>query len=344
MQEEIISIIVPIYNVEKYLDRCINSLLSQSYKNLEIILVDDGSPDNCPQMCDEYLLKDSRIKVIHKKNEGLGYARNSGLSVATGKYISFVDSDDYVSNDMCEKLILSAEKYNADIVYGGIVYENTETNEKTNSRPFDEIQVWRAEQVEDFFWGMIGCEPREKKDTIMEVSVWKALFKRSIFCNNDIKFVSEREFISEDVIFNIDFIPKCDCIVAIPDCIYYYCVNPNSLSKVFRTDRFEKVLSLYREMERRIENITSYTKVKYDLSMGRFLLARARTNTKQIVRHKSILSREEVNKGIRMICESKEVIKVLETYPISKLPVKYFLVAYFMKKRLYMFLKILFAI
>ena len=91
-----ISIIVPIYNVEKYLDRCIQSLLHQTLKDIEIILVDDGSPDRCSQMCDEYAKIDSRIKVIHKKNAGLGYARNSGIEIASGEYIAFVDSDDYV--------------------------------------------------------------------------------------------------------------------------------------------------------------------------------------------------------------------------------------------------------
>ena len=95
-----VSIIVPVYNVEKYLVRCMESLLNQTLKEIEIILVDDGSPDNCPQMCDEYARRDSRVKVIHKSNAGLGYARNSGLDVAVGEYIAFVDSDDYVDTSM----------------------------------------------------------------------------------------------------------------------------------------------------------------------------------------------------------------------------------------------------
>ena len=96
---DLISIIVPIYNVEKYLQECIESLLKQTYKNIEIILVDDGSPDNCPQICDEFLKKDKRIKVFHKVNGGLSDARNYGLERATGNYICFVDSDDFVTED-----------------------------------------------------------------------------------------------------------------------------------------------------------------------------------------------------------------------------------------------------
>lgn len=112
---ERISIIVPVFNVEKYLERCVNSLINQTYKNIEIILVDDGSPDLCPQMCDEYAKKDERIKVLHKKNGGLSDARNAGLDVATGEYIAFVDSDDWVETDFIETLYKNAKSENADI-------------------------------------------------------------------------------------------------------------------------------------------------------------------------------------------------------------------------------------
>lgn len=105
-----VSIIVPIYNVEKYLDRCMQSLLNQTLKEIEIVLVDDGSPDNCPKMCDEYAKKDSRVKVVHKQNAGLGYARNSGLENATGEYVAFVDSDDYVDINAYEMSFIYAVK------------------------------------------------------------------------------------------------------------------------------------------------------------------------------------------------------------------------------------------
>ena len=100
MKQPKISIIVPIYNVEKYLDECMLSLLNQTLEDIEIILVDDESPDNCPKMCDEYANKDKRVKVVHKKNGGLGLARNSGLDVATGEYVAFIDSDDFIDLDM----------------------------------------------------------------------------------------------------------------------------------------------------------------------------------------------------------------------------------------------------
>ena len=104
MSNPLISVIVPIYNVEQYLHECIDSIISQTYNNLEIILVDDGSPDRCPQICDEYKQKDNRICVIHKNNGGQSDARNKGLEVATGKFISFIDGDDVITKDFVETL------------------------------------------------------------------------------------------------------------------------------------------------------------------------------------------------------------------------------------------------
>ena len=110
-----ISVVVPVYNVEEYLDQCVESLVGQTYKNLEVILVDDGSPDNCPAMCDEWAERDNRIKVIHKENGGVSSARNAALDIASGDYIGFVDSDDWIEPDMYEILIKNAKKYDADI-------------------------------------------------------------------------------------------------------------------------------------------------------------------------------------------------------------------------------------
>ncbi len=112
-----VSVIIPIYNVEKYLRECVDSVLAQTYTDLEIILVDDGSPDNCGAICDEYAARDSRIKVIHKKNGGLSDARNAGLKIARGEYIYFLDSDDYIRNDAVEKLVKSAEVQKPDIIF-----------------------------------------------------------------------------------------------------------------------------------------------------------------------------------------------------------------------------------
>ena len=115
-----VSVIVPIYNVEKYLDQCVQALLAQTLSDIEIILIDDESPDNCPKICDDYAAQYPNIKVIHKKNAGLGMACNSGLDVATGEYVAFCDSDDYVDSDMYMTMYNVAQKYTCDAVFTGL--------------------------------------------------------------------------------------------------------------------------------------------------------------------------------------------------------------------------------
>lgn len=131
---DLISVIVPIYKVEEYLDRCVQSIVDQTYKNLEIILVDDGSPDRCPAMCDEWASKDSRIRVIHKQNGGLSDARNAGMDVACGEYIAFVDSDDWIHPQFVESLYRAVEEHGAQLAACGVrfVYSEADTAEEQN--------------------------------------------------------------------------------------------------------------------------------------------------------------------------------------------------------------------
>lgn len=132
MEDKLISIIIPVYNVQNYLRECIDSVIAQTYKNLEIILVDDGSPDKSGEICDEYSKKDARIKVIHKENGGLSDARNVALDIAKGEYIGFIDSDDYVEKDMFETLHTLAVEHNAEI--SSISFYKTLENEVIDVR------------------------------------------------------------------------------------------------------------------------------------------------------------------------------------------------------------------
>ena len=130
-QDALISVIVPVYKVEQYLPKCVESILAQTYTNLEILLVDDGSPDNCGAICEEYARKDPRIKVIHKENGGLSSARNAALDIARGEYIGFVDSDDWIQPEMYETLLSGIKKNDADMAYGGRYDVDGNTGEKT---------------------------------------------------------------------------------------------------------------------------------------------------------------------------------------------------------------------
>ncbi len=145
-----ISVIIPVYGVEKYLDRCVESVVNQTYKDLEIILVDDGSPDNCPQMCDEWASRDARIRAVHRKNGGQSCARNTGLSVATGDYIAFVDSDDWIANDTYEYCIKILDKYKgAKAVQFDVKLTDVENINLTQLK--EVINVYKNKEILDYY-------------------------------------------------------------------------------------------------------------------------------------------------------------------------------------------------
>lgn len=240
-----VSIIIPCYNVEKYLDRCMRSVLNQTLTNIEIILVDDGSPDQVPIMCDKYAQHDIRIKVVHKKNGGLGFARNSGLEIATGKYIAFLDSDDYVSNDMYQHLYDEAVNINADAVFCNFYVE--ESNGRWwRSHEVDEYTEFHANMVHGFMLDMIASSSTEKKERKYYMSVWHAIYRRDIIENNKIRFLSEREIASEDLPFQIDFLTASHLVTYIPGCYYYYCANNTSLTATFKPEKYQRFRRLYR--------------------------------------------------------------------------------------------------
>ena len=234
MTEPLVTIVVPIYNVEKYLDRCLNSIVAQTYKNLEIILVDDGSPDQCPQMCEEWKVKDSRITVVHKANAGLGMARNTGIDYATGEYIFFFDSDDYIALDTVEKCICKAQATQSDtVLYGrNEVYPDGSVKKIDNQIP---KPVYQGEEIVNvllpglytygFGYG---------------VSAWSKMFCMRIIRDHNLRFWSEREVISEDAFFCLDYFAKSSRVALIEDKLYFYFKNDKSLSRSYRADRQQR--------------------------------------------------------------------------------------------------------
>lgn len=251
METSLVSIIIPVYNVEKYLDRCIQSVFQQSYKKLEIILIDDGSPDSCPRLCDIYGKNDKRVKVLHKKNEGLGLARNSGLALATGKYVLFIDSDDYLSEKMVEKLVYQAELMNADIVYCGYFYE-TSNHKWIEVRDFEKEQTFKGNDIDAVSLAFITNQNKLK--VRLQRTVWHALYSKALIDDEDIRFPSERQIPSEDLIFQSRISKFANIISFIPDCLYYYCLNNNSITMNFKKDRYLKLVNEKNELLRIYSN------------------------------------------------------------------------------------------
>lgn len=230
MNNSLVTVVVPVYNVEKYLDRCIDSIVNQTYKNLEIILVDDGSPDNCPQMCDGWAKKDGRIKVIHKQNAGAGLARNTGIENSCGDYILFVDSDDYIDLTTIEKCMNSIEKTHPDVVMFGryTVFADGTTKETpvlTNKYNY------LGNQVRDDI--LPGLFIHEKG---IGISSCNKIFNLKLIKDNNLKYKSERELLSEDAVFHLELFGFVESVTIIPESYYYYFQNEKSFSKTYRED------------------------------------------------------------------------------------------------------------
>lgn len=246
---ELVSVIVPVYNVEAYLNRCVESIVNQTYRNLEIILIDDGSPDKCPQMCDEWARRDGRIRVVHKQNEGLGMARNTGLETATGDFICFFDSDDYVEADTIERSIEAAQKYDADIVCYGMIQEDSRGRIISKQIPRPPKTVYRNSEILDtFIRGAAGMDPETGENWNFSLSACTKLFSARCVKRNGWEFVSEREIISEDFYSLMRLFRDVNTVCIIPRAFYHYCANEKSLTHTYQQDRFERVCNYYREI------------------------------------------------------------------------------------------------
>lgn len=240
-----VSVIVPIYKVEPYLERCVESIQEQTLTEIEIILVDDGSPDRCPILCDEYAKKDPRIRVIHKQNEGLGLARDSGMDAATGEYVGFIDSDDYIAKDFFEKLYNAAAEHHADACIGAMV-DVYDTYQSVQQNPFANITLQTEEIASKLLPAMLG-EDISGGDWI-GCSACRGIYSREVIQKNNVRFPSERVYISEDAIFNLLFYKAARSVHVIPEAGYYYChrTSGGSLTTTYNKDRFEKNKVLYR--------------------------------------------------------------------------------------------------
>lgn len=234
MNNQLVTVVVPVYNVEKYLDRCIDSIVNQTYKNLEIILVDDGSPDNCPQMCDDWAKKDNRIKVIHKKNAGLGMARNSGMDIATGSYIFFVDSDDYLDKNTVKKSVDIAINSQAQVVMFGHSNFDDYGNITPLKMKTDKLYFEGEELLNDLLPGLFVY------DRGLGVRTGNKMFSLTLLKDNNLQYKSEREIISEDAFFVLQLFKCVKKVAVLPENLYFYYQNPKSLTSTYREDRQEK--------------------------------------------------------------------------------------------------------
>lgn len=225
---ELVSVIIPVYNGEKYLNECIKSICKQTYKNIEVIIIDDGSTDDTHNICDSWASKDSRIIVIHKNNEGVSSARNEGIAKSTGKYIYFCDSDDLVNKDCIKVLHNAMADFYADLAlctYGNISDYERETVEQYAAKTVDSDNILSLMMIDKQYAGYL----------------WNKMFRRDMI--NDIRFDTKLKY-CEDLVFCLKYLEKVSNGVMVPEPLYYYRDNPSgAMNQSFNVNRLSYILS-----------------------------------------------------------------------------------------------------
>lgn len=258
MGEKLVSVIIPVYKAELYLRKCIDSVCNQTYSNLEIILIDDGSPDNCGIICDEYAKKDERIKVLHIKNGGVSNARNQGMKVMNGAYVQFVDSDDYLKKNMIELMVYTLEKSKSELVICGFC--NVNRTCEVEEYPREKEGTYNIKQ----FSKKMMKEPQAYSYGVL----WNKLFKADIIRTNRLEFIRNINF-GEDFIFNLSYLEKIQKVYILQKSLYYYMrYNDNSLMYEMVKeqdilsnfiDASEKRILIFRHYKKFCQGIGEYT-------------------------------------------------------------------------------------
>ena len=242
MNQPLVSIILPVYNAQNHLARCVGSICAQTYQNLEIIILNDGSKDQSLPVCEEFRAKDSRILLVDKANSGVSDTRNLGLKLAGGKYVQFVDSDDYLDPDFTEHLVTAAEAHSADLViapYKMVIPAGASKPEQVLDKIQDELGVMsvaRPPEVREYGFLPAGVYDKDtfarrlmdKPASYFYSVLWNKLYRRDILTGHDIQFSSEMRW-AEDLVFNLSYIQYAETFVSIPQAGYSYVQNPQSI-------------------------------------------------------------------------------------------------------------------
>lgn len=235
--QALISVIIPVYNVEEYLRECIDSVLAQTYKNFEIILVDDGSTDSSGKICDEYAEKDSRISVIHQKNGGLSVARNTGSDASSGDYVYFLDSDDYIDKNALKTLLIIAQKDNSDIVFFDAV-SFADTDDFTVKQNYIRKNSYKTDTGINVFNLMT-----ENKE--FHSAVYLMLFKKSFICNNKLIFVPG--ILHEDMVYTYQSLCLASVVSQCSEALYYRRYRKNSIMTSSKSKKhFTSCIAVYK--------------------------------------------------------------------------------------------------
>ena len=333
-----VSVIIPCYKVEKYLDRCVESVINQTLKDLEIILVDDESPDHVPEICDEWALKDARIKVIHKKNGGLGIACNSGIEVATGKYVAFLDSDDWIDANMYQTMYDTAEKHQAQMVFTGLRRVDTNGNVIGYLTHKEKFQIYEGKnEIDGLACDLVASEVSLAAERTLQMSAKVVLYSKSTIDENHLRFVSEREVMSEDMHFNLNMLSHSQCVCVVPRFFYNYRCTTGSITQKVDLDQFERIKSLYFFTLKECQILGIEENIYQRIQ--RFFIGYVRNYIRVVCRSKSSIS--EQIRIIQMIVNDPVWNIIWLSYPIHVAPLKQRLFVRLIRKKRIRILKIL---
>lgn len=309
-----LSIVVPMYNVEKYVGRCLDSLLSQTFEDIEIIAVDDGSPDSCGAIAEEYAKKDPRIKVFHCENGGLGPARNTGIAHAAGEYIGFVDSDDWVDERMFDNLYRVAAEQDADIVRGGCEIWTNGKVAASKPHPLAGRTLQGYDEIEPCRLLLYGRLPDDPEPKPWPVEVWTSIYRRELVQGSGVLF---REVLSEDTFFNINVCKLAKRIAYTNECGYRYRKDrQSSITNSFNPGTIDRYIGFARQLFAEAEHENCAQEAR--LRCARKVIDLARTLAFQVV--KSDFSTTQKCRVLEEFTSSEEFASHCRDYPTHGLP------------------------
>jgi glycosyltransferase involved in cell wall biosynthesis len=322
-----VSIIVPVYNVEKYLVRCMDSLLNQTLKDIEIIvIVERECTDNCVAICKEYSKMDSRIiLIVNDKKGGLAKGRNVGIPYITGEYCAFVDSDDYVELEMYNLLYTKAKESQANVIFCGHKREKKKRQYEIERDLSQETIFEGRQEIDLLALDFVASEPSDRIERKYEMSVWHSLYSAEMLKRYNIAFYDEQNIPTEDLPFQVDILRHSSKVLFVPDCLYIYCNNENSLSKDISINLYNKFRIVYEQINEKIQDID-----EHHCRVNRFYIGYARCSIIYVVR--SNQTKKEKFEYIKNVCNDGMWSNIRRNYPMKEMPLFHEIMYYLVLK------------
>jgi|SRR5690625_3595267 len=307
-----VSIIVPVYNKEKYLERSLNSLMNQSLEDIEIILIDDGSSDNSLELCKTFQKKDNRIKVIPQQNQGVSVARNTGIKHATGEYIGFTDPDDWVEKDMFLKMYKKSEETNSSVCISNY---SQDTKDNTIKQELNVTKdILDSKDIDEQILSKLIGPLKVGESTIMS-TVWRLLIKRELIIDNNITFPKGIHRM-QDLSFSIETLIYADQLCVVRDHLYHYKVHDDSASSIYDVNTFEELIKILPIVEKIIEKHNIDFDTKYRIN-NRYLYIGMKSISNEAKQNNPNTFMQALN-NIKEICSHKKVQDAVNNMDISQ--------------------------